>query len=97
MDELTAKLAAQIAVTVFSVAIDRWLEQDAEQPPYELVLDTLGPPVGDRGFRRETTRCVTRHPDQAPHFRSQIANGQMRSTSSLFLIMFNRTAQNGFR
>ncbi len=42
VDELTATLAAQVAVTVFSVAIKRWLDQDAEQTLSELVLDTLG-------------------------------------------------------
>jgi len=41
VDELTSTLAAQIAVTVFSVAISRWLDQDGEQPLSELVHDTL--------------------------------------------------------
>ncbi len=41
VDELTALLAAQLAVTVFSVTIDRWLDQDGEQPLSALVHDTL--------------------------------------------------------
>jgi len=41
VDELTSTLAAQVAVTVFSTAISRWLDQDGEQPLSELVLDTL--------------------------------------------------------
>lgn len=41
VDELTAMLAAQLAVTVFSVTISRWLDQDGEQPLSELVHDTL--------------------------------------------------------
>ncbi len=42
VDELTSMLAAQIAVTVFGVAIGRWLDGDGEQPLLELVVDTLG-------------------------------------------------------
>ena len=41
LDELTATLAAQLAVTVFSVTIDRWLDQDGEQPLSALARDTL--------------------------------------------------------
>ncbi len=41
VDELTSILAAQLAVTVFSVAITRWLDQDGERPLSELVHDTL--------------------------------------------------------
>jgi AcrR family transcriptional regulator len=41
VDDLTSTLAAQIAVTVFSVAVSRWLDQDGEQPLSELTHDTL--------------------------------------------------------
>jgi len=41
VDELTAVLAAQLAVTVFGIAITRWLDQDGEQLLSELVHDTL--------------------------------------------------------
>jgi len=41
VDELIALLAAQLAVTVFSVTIDRWLDQDGERPLSALVHDTL--------------------------------------------------------
>lgn len=40
-DELTSMLAAQLAVSVFSVTISRWLDQDGEQPLSKLVHDTL--------------------------------------------------------
>ena len=40
-DELTATLTAQVAVTVLGVSVDRWLDQDGEQPLTELVHDTL--------------------------------------------------------
>ena len=40
-DDLTAMLAAQLAVTVFSVTISRWLDQDGDQPLSALVHDTL--------------------------------------------------------
>lgn len=40
-DELTSALAAQIAVTTFSIAIGRWLDQDGEKPLADLVRDTL--------------------------------------------------------
>ena len=57
IDELTATLAAQVAVTVLSVAIDRWLDQeDGEQPLSELVHDTLG-----------ALRSVTADPAEQPH------------------------------
>ena len=43
VDGLTATPAAQVAVTVFGVAIDRWPDQGGEQPPpSELVRKTLG-------------------------------------------------------
>lgn len=43
VDGLTATLVAQVAVTVFGVAVDRWLDQDGEQPPVSgLVRETLG-------------------------------------------------------
>jgi AcrR family transcriptional regulator len=41
VDELAATLAAQLAVTVFSVTLDRWLDQDGERPLAELARDTL--------------------------------------------------------
>ncbi len=41
VDELTATLAAQVAVTVFSVAVSRWLDQDGEQPLSGLLHETL--------------------------------------------------------
>lgn len=41
VDELTSTLAAQIAVTVFSVSTSRWLDQDGEQPLSDFVHDTL--------------------------------------------------------
>lgn len=40
-DALTATLAAQVAVTVFSVTLSRWLDQDDEHPLSDLVYDTL--------------------------------------------------------
>ncbi len=42
VDEVSSTLAAHIAVSVVSVAVDRWLDQDAEQPLSELVHETLG-------------------------------------------------------
>jgi len=56
VDELTATLAAQLAVTVFSVAIDRWLDQDGERPLSALVHDTLC-----------ALRAVTADPIAPPH------------------------------
>ena len=56
VDELTSTLAAQIAVTVFGVAIDRWLDQDEEQPLSDLVHDTL-----------RTLRWVTADTAEQPH------------------------------
>jgi len=56
IDELTAILAAQLAVTVFSVTIDRWLDQDGAQPLSELVHDTL-----------RALRSVTADPAAQPH------------------------------
>jgi AcrR family transcriptional regulator len=41
LDELTAVLAARIAVTAFNVAIGRWLDQDGDQPLADIVQDTL--------------------------------------------------------
>lgn len=55
-DELTSILAAQLAVTVFSVTISRWLDQDGEQPLSELVHDTL-----------RALRSVTADPAEQPH------------------------------
>ena len=42
VDELAATLAAQVAVTIFSVAVSRWLDHDGEQPLSEFVHETLG-------------------------------------------------------
>jgi len=55
-DELTAMLAAQLAVTVFSVTISRWLDQDGAQPLSALVHDTL-----------RALRSVTADPATQPH------------------------------
>jgi len=55
LDELTAMLAAQLAVTVFSVTISRWLDQDGEQPLSALVHDTL-----------RALRSVTADPAEPP-------------------------------
>ena len=41
VDDVTSSLAAQIGVTTFNVAINRWLDQDGEQPLSVLVHDTL--------------------------------------------------------
>ena len=41
LDDVAALLAAQLAVTVFSVTITRWLDQDGDQPLSGLVHDTL--------------------------------------------------------
>ncbi len=59
VDELTSILAAQIAVTVFSVGVGRWLDQDGEQPLFELVHDTLG-----------ALRSVAADPAEQPHVAS---------------------------
>ncbi len=56
VDELTALLAAQLAVTVFSVTISRWLDQDGAQPLSALVHDTL-----------RALRSVTADPAAQPH------------------------------
>jgi AcrR family transcriptional regulator len=40
-DELTATIGAEIAVTAFNVAMDRWLDEDGRRPLPELVRDTL--------------------------------------------------------
>lgn len=40
-DELTSTLAAHIAVTVFSVSIIRWLDQDSERGLSEIIAETL--------------------------------------------------------
>ncbi len=53
VDELTSTLAAQIAVTAFSVAISRWLDQDGDQPLSELVHDTL------HALQSVTTQAIT--------------------------------------
>ncbi len=55
VDELAAILAAQLAVTVFSVTIARWLDQNGEQPLSELVRDTL-----------RALRAVTADPVEQP-------------------------------
>ena len=41
-DELTSTLAAEIAVTVFSVAVTRWLDQNGERRLSEIFAETLG-------------------------------------------------------
>lgn len=56
LDELTATVTAQIAVTVFSVSVSRWLDHDAEQPLTELLHETLG-----------ALQSVITDPDQQPH------------------------------
>lgn len=56
LDEVTSTLAAQIAVTVFSVSLSRWLDQDTEQPLSELLRDTL-----------EVLRSVTAEPTDQQH------------------------------
>lgn len=40
-DELTSTLAAELAVTVFSVAITRWLDQGGERGLSEIIAETL--------------------------------------------------------
>ena len=62
VDELTSALTAQIAVAVFSVTLNRWLDQDVEQPLADLFHDTL-----------QALRAVTAEPiEHSPHaaFRS---------------------------
>jgi len=59
LDEVVSTLAAQIAVTVFSVSLSRWLDQDTEQPLSELVRDTL-----------KVLRSVTAEPTDQPHHTS---------------------------
>ena len=56
VDELTALLAAELAVSVFSVTIRRWLDQEGEQPLSNLVHDTL-----------RALRSVTTDPAEQPH------------------------------
>ena len=40
-DELTAALAAELAMTVFRVAITRWLSQDGERRLADIIAETL--------------------------------------------------------
>ncbi len=56
LDELAATLAAQLAVTVFNVTIDRWLDQAEERPLSELARDTL-----------RALRAVAAAPAEQPH------------------------------
>ncbi len=56
LDELTAILAARLAVTVFNVTIDRWLDQAEERPLSELARDTL-----------RALRAVAAAPAEQPH------------------------------
>ncbi len=56
VDELTSILAAQIAVTVISVAVRRWLDQDCEQSLSELLHDTL-----------RAIQSITADPAEQPH------------------------------
>lgn len=41
IDELTATLTAQLAVTVLGVSLDRWLDQHGEPPLTEVIRDSL--------------------------------------------------------
>jgi AcrR family transcriptional regulator len=41
LDELAAELAAHIAVTVFSVSVNRWLDQDGGDSLAQIMHDTL--------------------------------------------------------
>jgi len=56
LDDLASILAAQLTVTVFSVTISRWLDQDGEQALSALVHDTL-----------RALRSVTADPATHPH------------------------------
>ncbi len=56
VDELTSILVAQLAVTLFSVTISRWLDQDGERPLSEPVHDTL-----------RALRSVAAEPAEQPH------------------------------
>jgi len=56
VDALAATLAARLAVAVFGVTLDRWLDQDGERPPAELARDTL-----------RALRAVTAAPIAPPH------------------------------
>jgi len=60
VDDLTSTLAAQLAVTVLSVALDRWLDQDDEQPLSELVHHTL------RALQSVTASPAERPDDTSP-------------------------------
>ncbi|GAA0998519.1 TetR family transcriptional regulator [Subtercola frigoramans] len=42
LDELTARLSARLAVTVFSVSVERCLDLNDDQPLTEILHDTLG-------------------------------------------------------
>jgi len=41
VDELTATLAAEIAVSVFGVAVTRWLDHDEQRPLSQVVNETF--------------------------------------------------------
>jgi AcrR family transcriptional regulator len=56
VDALTATLAAQVAVAVFGVALDRWLDHDGERPLAEFARDTL-----------RALRAVAAAPAEEPH------------------------------
>jgi len=50
LDGLSAALAARIATAVFDVSLDRWLDQDGEQPLAQLLhesFERLHPLIGD--------------------------------------------------
>ncbi len=56
LDELSAVLAAQLAVTVFTVTLSRWLDQNGERPLSELVHETL-----------RALGSITADPAEQPH------------------------------
>jgi hypothetical protein len=56
LDELTALIAAHLAVTVFNITIGRWLDQAEERPLSALVHDTL-----------RALRAVAAAPAAPPH------------------------------
>lgn len=68
-DELTSTLAAEIGMTVFRVAISRWLDQEDEQPLTELVFDTLS-----------ALRSVTADPIEQSHAASTGIPTKRRAT-----------------
>ncbi len=63
-DELTSTLAAQMAVTAFIAAVNRWLDLDSDQPLPNIVHDTLAAlrAVTADPPRRRTTRQSASRP-----------------------------------